>query len=188
MQNRIVGQSAPRAAAAKMSVVDDPLFLEHQADGPHPERPERLAAARSAVSHAALKSTRLDLAPRDAKDEELGLVHHPSYLERLELAAGDSGWFDADTYYAPKSVAAARRAAGGALSLVDSLLDEQARFGIALLRPPGHHARPKSAMGFCLLNNVAVAAAHARARGAARVAIVDWDVHHGNGTQEMFYS
>src|SRR6185503_12534459 len=146
-----VGQSAQsEAVAANMTIVDDPLFLEHRADGAHPERPDRLEAARSAVSHAALKSTRLALSPRDASDEELGLVHHPSYLKELERAAGERGWFDPDTYYAPSSVAAARRAAGGALSLVDSLLQKQSRFGIALLRPPGHHARPKGAMGFCL--------------------------------------
>jgi acetoin utilization deacetylase AcuC-like enzyme len=109
-------------------------------------------------------------------------------LEELARAVGKQGHFDADTFYGPKSVAAARRAAGGAISIVEALREEKASFGMALLRPPGHHARPDSAMGFCLLNNVAVAAAHARASGSERVAIIDWDVHHGNGTQEMFYA
>jgi acetoin utilization deacetylase AcuC-like enzyme len=84
-------------------------------------------------------------------------------------------------------VAAARLAAGGLIATVDAVLAGTANRALALVRPPGHHARPAQAMGFCLLNNVAIAAAHARARGVGRVAIVDWDVHHGNGTQEMFY-
>jgi acetoin utilization deacetylase AcuC-like enzyme len=94
---------------------------------------------------------------------------------------------DADTFHAPESIAAAKRAAGAAVELVDGLLNGDARWGLALMRPPGHHARPGNAMGFCLLNNVAVAAAHARSKGLERVAIIDFDVHHGNGTQEIFY-
>jgi acetoin utilization deacetylase AcuC-like enzyme len=109
-------------------------------------------------------------------------------VEALEHLAGHEGLLDSDTYLARGSVGAATRAAGGAVALVDALLDDQLDRGIALLRPPGHHARPSAAMGFCLYNNVAVAAAHALARGVERVAIVDWDVHHGNGTQEMFFA
>jgi acetoin utilization deacetylase AcuC-like enzyme len=169
-------------------IVDDPLFFEHRASGPHPERPERLSAAREALATADIALPRQELPPRDASLDELSRVHEPGYLEALERAQGKTGHFDADTFYGPRSVAAARRAAGGAIALVDSLLAGDVAYGVALLRPPGHHARPASAMGFCLLNNVAVAAAHARARGAERIAIVDWDVHHGNGTQEMFYS
>jgi acetoin utilization deacetylase AcuC-like enzyme len=172
----------------RIALVDDPLFFEHRAREPHPERPERLQAARAAVAQANLSSTRTELPPRDATDEELGRVHGGSYLEALGHAIGQQGYFDADTFYGPQSVAAARRAAGGAVALVDALIGSEARFGAALLRPPGHHARPGTAMGFCLLNNVAVAAAHARAKGKERVAIIDWDVHHGNGTQEMFYA
>jgi acetoin utilization deacetylase AcuC-like enzyme len=95
---------------------------------------------------------------------------------------------DADTFVCPDSIAAARRAAGASVVLVDALLSRACEWGVALVRPPGHHARPSSAMGFCLLNNVAVAAAHARAQGLERVLVLDWDVHHGNGTQEMFYT
>jgi acetoin utilization deacetylase AcuC-like enzyme len=128
------------------------------------------------------------LSPRDATNDELGRVHEPRYVEELSRIAGRRGYLDADTYYAPASYAAALRAAGGSVAMVDALLAGQTTYGVALVRPPGHHARPGTAMGFCLLNNVAVAAAHARANGCERVAIVDWDVHHGNGTQEMFYS
>ncbi|MCA9629455.1 MAG: histone deacetylase, partial [Myxococcales bacterium] len=127
------------------------------------------------------------LSPRDASVEELERVHGSGYLSQLDQARGGSGYLDADTYYSPDSVAAAVRACGGSVALVDELLDGGCDFGVALVRPPGHHARPDSAMGFCLLNNVAVAAAHARSRGLERVMILDWDVHHGNGTQEMFY-
>ncbi|MBI3203994.1 MAG: histone deacetylase [Myxococcales bacterium] len=170
-----------------LALVDDPLFAEHRAPAGHPERPERLDAARAGLAKAHLGGGALTLPPRDATDEELGRVHQAGYLDALGRAAGGSGYLDADTYYCPASVAAARRAAGGVVGMVDALIDGSARFGLALVRPPGHHARPSSAMGFCLLNNVAVAAAHARTRGVERVAVVDFDVHHGNGTQEAFF-
>jgi acetoin utilization deacetylase AcuC-like enzyme len=170
-----------------LALVDDPLFVEHRAPAGHPERAERLHAARAAVARTELALQRIDLAARAATTEELARVHGEHYLHQLDQLAGRSGYLDADTYYTEASVAAARTASGAAVVLSDSLLDGRAQFGVALLRPPGHHARPDSAMGFCLLNNVAVAAAHARARGAERVAIVDFDVHHGNGTQEIFY-
>ncbi len=169
------------------AIVDDPLFDCHHAPGPHPERPERLEAARAALLQARLAPQPRLLEPRDASDQELGRVHSRRHLEFLASSSGKSGRFDADTYFAPDSIRAARRAAGGAIQLVESVLNAQSRFGVGLLRPPGHHARPDQPMGFCLLNNVAVAAAHARALRASRVMIVDFDVHHGNGTQEIFY-
>jgi len=171
-----------------LALVDDPVFSEHLAPAGHPERPERLHAARAAIAHADFDLRRVDLATRGATSDELARVHHEEYLRQLGQAAGQVGHFDEDTYYSPRSVDAARAAAGAALVVIDALLDRRADFGLALVRPPGHHARPSGAMGFCLLNNVAVAAAHARARGVERVAIVDFDVHHGNGTQEMFYA
>jgi acetoin utilization deacetylase AcuC-like enzyme len=101
---------------------------------------------------------------------------------------GTEEYLDPDTFVSPDSVTTARFAAGSLAGMVDAMLSGPVRTGVALLRPPGHHARPSQAMGFCLLNSIAVAAAHARAKGVERVAIVDWDVHHGNGTQEMFWS
>ena len=171
-----------------LALVDDPLFCEHRAPAGHPERPERLHAARAAIAHADLDALRVDLATRSATQDELARVHTEAYLELLGQAAGRSGYFDEDTFYSASSVAAARAGAGAALVITDALLDRRADFGLALVRPPGHHARPSGAMGFCLLNNVAIAAAHARARGVERVAVVDFDVHHGNGTQEAFYA
>jgi acetoin utilization deacetylase AcuC-like enzyme len=171
-----------------LALVDDPLFCEHLSPAGHPERPERLHAARSAIARADLSLSRIEFATRTATPEELSRVHTEAYLHQLDQLAGRSGYLDEDTFYSPSSVAAARAAAGAALVMTEALLEQRADFGLALLRPPGHHARPGSAMGFCLINNVAVAAAHARARGVERVAIVDFDVHHGNGTQEMFYA
>jgi acetoin utilization deacetylase AcuC-like enzyme len=171
-------------------LVDDALFDAHVLGGPdkpayHPERPERLAAARAAVLGSAVDWR---AAPaREATDEELTRVHAPAYLEVLERLRGRSGYVDPDTYVAPRSIEAARLAAGGAVTLIDRLIDTDVTHGVALLRPPGHHARVQEAMGFCLVNNVAVAAAHAISRGLRRVLVVDWDVHHGNGTQEIFW-
>ena len=168
-------------------LVDDALFLEHRAREAHPERPERLVAARAAMDSLREKLSIVELGPRDASEAELARAHTPAYLEHLGHWAGRSGSLDPDTFVSPGSVAAARRAAGGALGLAEALVRGEAALGVAIVRPPGHHARPGAAMGFCLLNNAAVAAAHARALGARRVLVLDWDVHHGNGTEEIFY-
>ena len=118
--------------------------------------------------------------------EALLAVHTASYVDAIEqLCAGGGGAIDADTYAVPATYEAALRAAGGAVALVDALLDGSAQFGVSALRPPGHHAERDRAMGFCFFNNVAVAARHA---GLERVLIVDWDVHHGNGTNDIFHA
>jgi acetoin utilization deacetylase AcuC-like enzyme len=169
-----------------VGVVDDVSFDLHKSASYHPERPERLEAARAALRKAGLRTEAV--VAREASSDELGRVHGGAYIEQLASLVGHRAQLDADTYLAPGSVVAVRRAAGGSVDLVQGLLEDRFKRGVALLRPPGHHARPNQAMGFCLLNNVAVAAAHALAQGVSRVAIVDWDVHHGNGTQEMFFS
>jgi acetoin utilization deacetylase AcuC-like enzyme len=167
-------------------VLDD-LFARHRPPGPHPERPERVLAARDALRDAGLAAMGTQVAVRAAREEELGRVHTAGYLADLgRLLPGQSGWIDVDTYYAPDTWDAALAAAGAAIDLAEGALDGRHQRGLALVRPPGHHAEVDRAMGFCLLNNAAVAAAAARAAGAARVAVVDWDVHHGNGTQHAF--
>lgn len=170
-------------------LLSDPRFFRHRSSAYHPERPERLDAARAAVERAEADSGISFglVAPRAATDEELERVHDPHFLKWLRTLRGDEGYVDADTYVGPDSVEIAELAAGGVVTLVDGVLDGHHKQGIALVRPPGHHAKPDHAMGFCLLNNAAIAAAHARARGLERVAIVDWDVHHGNGTQDAFW-
>lgn len=144
-----------------------------------------MRAARSAIART--PATWVPVTVREARDEELLRVHDEAFIEQLESLRGSEGNLDPDTYYGVDSVRAARRAAGGVLAMVEAMIKGPVPSGVAVPRPPGHHARPDRAMGFCLLNNVAVAAAHARAMGVERVAIVDFDVHHGNGTQEMFY-
>jgi acetoin utilization deacetylase AcuC-like enzyme len=176
-----------------MWLVDDPLFLEHRARGYHPERPERLVAARAAVDTLEAEGFAFERATgRDASADELAAVHDPAYIDELDRLRGLHAALDDDTYLGPRSVPAAVRAAGSAIVLVEKLLASGegggASTGVALLRPPGHHARPSGGMGFCLLNNIAIAARAARARGVERIAIVDWDVHHGNGTEETFFA
>ncbi len=173
------------SSKTSLLLVDDPRFLEHRPPGTHPERPERLVAARAAVSRADADFTLV--AAREATDTELGRAHDARFVEQLSKQSGGEAYLDADTYLSKGSVTAAKVAAGGTLAMVDQMIDGPVKQGVALVRPPGHHARAGRAMGFCLFNNVAVAAAHARARGLSRIAIVDWDVHHGNGTQEIFY-
>jgi acetoin utilization deacetylase AcuC-like enzyme len=170
-------------------LVDDPTFDGHEPLGYHPERPERLRAARAAIRRAASRDAVhwSTVRAREATREELECVHDARFIDHLMTLRGEWGLLDPDTYFSPTSVDAALKAAGGLVAMVDAMIDGPLSSGVALLRPPGHHARPAKAMGFCLLNNVAIAAAHARKRGLSKIAIVDWDVHHGNGTQEMFY-
>jgi acetoin utilization deacetylase AcuC-like enzyme len=145
-----------------------------------------LAAAIADLKAATPGFECVELSPRDASADELRLIHTPEHVERIASTQGRRGLFDADTFYAPDTFAAAQRAAGAALGAVDVLRD-RADHAIALVRPPGHHATADRAMGFCLFNNAALAAAYAIERGKQRVLVVDWDVHHGNGTQDIFY-
>ena len=167
----------------------DALYFSHQPPGgvPHPERSERLAAILQRLDTTGLLA-RMELLPeRDATDEELLAVHARGLIESVDAtAAAGGGWADPDTFIGPSSTAAARRVAGAALAAAEAVLDGAATSAFVAARPPGHHATYDRAMGFCLFNQVAVAVAAALARGVERVAIVDWDLHHGNGTQAIF--
>lgn len=166
-----------------LAVIDDASFDAHRSPRRHPECPERLDAARSGLKGLATRA----LPVRPASLEEISAVHGEHHWPRLDRALdGRFGMLDADTYYAPESRDAVLRAAGGAAELGRALMTDTTR-AFALLRPPGHHAEIDRAMGFCLLNNVAFAARAAQRAGAKTVAIVDWDVHHGNGTQDIFW-
>jgi acetoin utilization deacetylase AcuC-like enzyme len=162
-------------------------FLGHDT-GQHPENPGRIVAIDRALEQAGLLVGRPEPAFGQADLADVERVHDPRYIEALyRFAEQGGGWIDGDTYCGPDSVEVAMLAAGAAVAAVDGILLENFQHGFALGRPPGHHATAGRAMGFCLINSVAVAAAHSLSRGLRRVAIVDWDVHHGNGTQDIFY-
>lgn len=163
-------------------LVADPLHLEHHAPG-HVECPERVEAILAHFKACGLLPRLTRLPSRDATLDELSLVHHPAYVEFVcESSRRGGGWFDADTYLNGRSYDAAVRAAGGVLAAVEAVRDGRDRTALCLVRPPGHHATPQRGMGFCLFNNIAIAARFLK----RRVLIVDWDVHHGNGTQDTF--
>lgn len=165
----------------------DDAMLAHDPGRGHPERPERLQAIVDRLRARPIAGTRL-VAPSPAPLDALLRVHTPAHVERLVAARGKRVSFDPDTHASPASVDAALLAAGAAVQAVDAVLDRRASNAFALVRPPGHHAEPGRIMGFCLLGNVAIAAEHALARPEVeRVLVVDWDVHHGNGTQAAFY-
>jgi acetoin utilization deacetylase AcuC-like enzyme len=166
---------------------DDPLFREHDAGPGHPERPERLDAVAKGLRDSGLESQLIATAPRPATTEELLRVHTEKHVAEVAATHGRRFQFDPDTAAGPRSYDAALLAAGAVVDAVDRVLAGEAERAFCSVRPPGHHAEAGRAMGFCLFNNVAVGAAHALHRGLSRVLIVDFDVHHGNGTQEIFY-
>jgi acetoin utilization deacetylase AcuC-like enzyme len=174
---------------AKTGFVTSALFQRHDTGPGHPERPERAAAIERRLQDSALASE-LDVreAPR-ASIESLRRVHDEGYVRRVEerIAAGARVLDEGDTRVSADSWSAALAAAGGAIDAVDRVMSGAWKNAFVAARPPGHHAERTAAMGFCLFNNAAIAAQHARtAHGLERVAIVDWDVHHGNGTQHIF--
>jgi len=171
----------------RLSVFSSFRFADHVTPPGHPERVSRGEALLSVSAELRAAGAGV-VEPRRVTDDELLQVHDGDYLTLLRETAGRAVALDPDTFTSPESYEVARLAAGAAAGAVDAVLEGDAGTrAFALVRPPGHHAERGRAMGFCLFNNVAIAAAHARARGLARVAIVDYDVHHGNGTQASFY-
>ena len=171
-----------------------PLFFDPQhaghRTGVHPENAGRLEAVAAMLDRSPVADRFERMVPPEASVNDLRAVHSADYLRELrEYAAEGGGRIEADTVVSPGSLPVAVRAAGAACTAVDFVLHAGENRAFCATRPPGHHARPASAMGFCLFGNVAVAAEYARRTyGIERVLIVDWDVHHGNGTQEMFYA
>ncbi len=169
----------------RTGLILDERYLQHETEPLHPEGPERIEALYRELKGRDL----LTVPPRRATKEELLLIHDPSYIEQVEATAGKGGRLSEDTWAGPKSWEVACLAVGGVLEAVDRVLKGGLQNAFALVRPPGHHALSDRAMGFCIFNNVAIAARYALEKyGLKRVLIVDWDVHHGNGTQEAFFN
>jgi len=174
---------------SKVGHVFHPQYLLHDTGPGHPERADRLRAIESMLEQSQLIEKLERISIRPATFEEIALVHDPKHINRVARTAESSGdYLDGDTYACPESYQAALLAAGGLLSAVEQVIDGAVDRAFAMVRPPGHHAERTHAMGFCLFNNVGVAAEYLiKTHGFKRVAIVDYDVHHGNASQHMFY-
>ncbi|MHB9095151.1 MAG: histone deacetylase family protein [Eubacteriales bacterium] len=171
----------------KMGLVYDPIFLEHNT-GSHPENALRLKYVLEALEDYQIRDKMTEIAPVEATVEQLAKFHEMWYIEKVaKFAEKGGGHLDADTVVSGKSYQAALKAAGGVIVAIDQVLTGKVNSAFALVRPPGHHAVAARAMGFCLFNNVVVGTIYAKEKyGLERVLIVDWDVHHGNGTAEAF--
>ena len=172
-------------------LIQDPVFLDHAVPPGHPERPDRLRAIEKALSDERFAGLVRKPAPPAATAEVLATAHAEDYIDEVRAAVPDDGMvqIEADTYLCPKTFDVAARAAGAACLAVNEVMTGAAANAFCAIRPPGHHAEADAPMGFCLFNNAVIAARQAqRVHGAARVAIVDWDVHHGNGTQAIVWS
>jgi acetoin utilization deacetylase AcuC-like enzyme len=174
---------------AKTGIVKHPVYLEHKTEIFHPENPARLQAIYSMLEHQDFGGSLAPVEPRYARLEELLLVHDPHYVDRvLDSAEKPRVRFDPDTVTSPKTYKAAWMAAGGVMEAIRAVLTSEVANAFALIRPPGHHALKDRAMGFCIFNNLAIGARYAlKTQGLERVLIVDWDLHHGNGIQSIFY-
>ena len=174
----------------RVGFVSHPAYFEHEMGPGHPESPERLRSIEARLKSTGTLNQLIQLEPQAASKEWIARVHTPTYIQKLESRAPTSGYarLDPDTALSPGSLKAAFLAAGGAMTAVDAIMKQQVDHAFCAVRPPGHHAEADRAMGFCFFNNVAIAAKYViEHHGLARVLIVDWDVHHGNGTQHTFY-
>jgi acetoin utilization deacetylase AcuC-like enzyme len=186
-----MGEESIAATPAGTAILADPVYKQHDPGAGHPERPERYDAVTQALSAAGLMNPAARIKPRFATEDEIALCHSHAYIQKVkqEIGAGARQLSTGDTDVGPRSFEVALEAAGGILNAVDAVIERKARNAFCVVRPPGHHARPEQGMGFCIFNSIAIAARYAqRKHGLGKVLIADWDVHHGNGTQDIFYS
>ncbi len=172
----------------KVGLVYDPIYLKHDT-GQHVENASRLEAVVSYLEQTGLMPKLTLIRPRAATTKEIALVHEKQYISHLqEVAAKGGGWLDSDTVMSPDSYQVATYAAGGVIMATEAVINREVVSAFALVRPPGHHATAQQAMGFCLFNNIAIATKYALAKyNLERILIIDFDIHHGNGTQAAFY-
>ncbi len=178
-------------SASSFALLLDPRYKRHDTGHGHPERAARYDAVGLAVERSGVATNAIRIEPRKATVAELELCHGERYIAQVEheIAAGVQQLSTGDTAVSRDSYEVAIEAVGGVLGAVDAVVEGRAKTAFCAVRPPGHHARPSQGMGFCLFNNIAVGARYAQSKhGLERVLIVDWDVHHGNGTQDIFYS
>jgi len=176
----------------KTGLITHPIYLKHDTGPGHPERPERLKAILKELTQDGIAKELLHIEPtlHSEIDQAITQVHEDAYFQTLDSSIPDVGlnYLDPDTPVGPDSLQAAKMAVSGVLTAIDKVMDGSVQNAFCAVRPPGHHAEPDRAMGFCLFNNVAIGARYVQRRyGIKRVLIVDWDVHHGNGTQNIFY-
>jgi acetoin utilization deacetylase AcuC-like enzyme len=170
-----------------LTILTSDRFADHLMPPGHPERVERAEVMQIVAAEFRKRGGRVEQ-PRPATEEDLARIHDRAYIGRIKATSGRAAALDPDTYTSPETYEVALLAAGAVIAGVEHVLAaERGARALAMVRPPGHHAERSRAMGFCLFNNIAIGAAYARSRGLARVAIVDYDVHHGNGTQWAFY-
>ncbi|MDO8885648.1 histone deacetylase [Candidatus Oleimmundimicrobium sp.] len=172
----------------RTALLYDPIYLKHFAGFGHPERPERLTVTLSILEEKNILSKLIKIKPQKASPKEITSVHSSLYLKEVEdLASRGGGNLDSDTVISSDSYETALFAAGAVITAVDKVLDGAVDNAFCLVRPPGHHATSRKGMGFCIFNNLAVGTKYAQKRGLSRILILDWDAHHGNGIQEIFY-
>jgi acetoin utilization deacetylase AcuC-like enzyme len=172
----------------KTGVVRDPLFVEHNMGPNHPESPKRLIDIYQMLDADDMAGKFTAIPLRQATREEICWIHNESYYDKILSTQGQAVQLDLDTSTSPKSVDAALTAVGGCLNAVDAVMTGEVDNAYCLVRPPGHHAEAHSSKGFCIFNNIAIAAEHAfHKHGCKKIAVVDWDLHHGNGTQNSFW-
>lgn len=179
---------------ARLALVRDDRFKEHLTPDLHPEAPGRVQAIDKAYFTSRLEGSVKEISPRPAGEDEISMVHKPEYIEDLNKESSVASrndrivQIDADTFMSPKTYDLAKLAVGAGMVGVETVLEGVSKSAFVSVRPPGHHALVDRAMGFCFFNNIAIAARYAQKKGQLeRILIVDWDVHHGNGTQEIFY-
>lgn len=173
----------------KTGIVKDTRYLQHSAGFAHPESPERLAAIYEMLENPLMDWKFIHIEPREATHKEIEMIHSPSYVKFIASTAGQrSVYLDPDTATSPETYEIAKLAVGGVCNAIDSVMKGETDNAFAFVRPPGHHAEKDTAAGFCVFNNIAIGAMHAISKyGLKKILIVDWDLHHGNGTQHSFY-